>query len=411
MMTATARSAGVAPASSVAPSLANTRNWPLLSVLRSPEGAALAAFQVPETAYQRHSPPFALPGAMPTVFQGKRPRALRYWARQALACAAPSGKAPDFELVVLGRGLIGLGVSLCLMAGYKAHVQYFPLSRVQYANSLLLTAGSFGVMAAAWPVGWALEFTTWRVLLAGIAALVVVGSLVLFIVAPERVEPHAGASLASMAAGYKQIYASGRFWGPATTLGMVMGSFSAVQSLWLGTWLRDVALLDQRGVVAAITIIAFTSMIGYAVMGTFFDRLLRRGITAVTIYLVQGAVSIALFAAITFAPRVVGPVALWVVYGVLGAGGPIIYTIFAQQFPASLIGRVNTAGNLVVFALAFLFQWFVGLVLDLWPVVDGHYAPEGYRAGFAALLALQLVGYVVFVYGARHWLGRPRLTS
>jgi hypothetical protein len=33
----------------------------------------------------------------------------------------------------------------------------------------------------------------------------------------------------------------------------------------------------------------------------------------------------------------------------------------------------------------------MGAVIDLWPVVDGHYAQEGYRAAFGMMLALQVV--------------------
>ena len=63
---------------------------------------------------------------------------------------------------------------------------------------------------------------------------------------------------------------------------------------------------------------------------------------------------------------------------------------FAQFFAPEIGGRVNTASNVLVFGCSFCIQWGVGAVLRLYPVLDGRYAPEGYRAAFFALALLQL---------------------
>ncbi|MBL8253669.1 MAG: MFS transporter, partial [Candidatus Competibacter sp.] len=55
------------------------------------------------------------------------------------------------ELIV-GRGLIGLGVSACLMASFKAFVLWLPAERLPVANGWVLAAGGLGALAATAPV-------------------------------------------------------------------------------------------------------------------------------------------------------------------------------------------------------------------------------------------------------------------
>lgn len=318
----------------------------------------------------------------------------------AAAGSFVSALASSAEWIVVGRALIGLGVSLCLMSAYKAHAQWLPASRVQFANSLLLTFGSLGVLSATGPVGWALDYVSWRAITAAIGVMLLASSALLFLVAPERREPAAGQSLVQLAAGLRQVFEARRFWGPSLSFATVAGTFSAFQSLWLGTWLRDVARLTPSNVIVTLTWIALAATIGYTVLGILFDRLLRAGVDATRIYRVQNGVSIVLFAMIVFSPPAVAT-PVWMIYCVFGAGGPMVFAILAQQFPIHLIGRVNTAANVLVFTFAFFAQWLIGVVLDRWPTLDGHYAADGYRTAIGLLFAVQLAAYVFFSATAR----------
>ena len=43
--------------------------------------------------------------------------------------------APSFTSLVVGRALIGLGVSVCLMASFQAFVLWYPAERIATVNS------------------------------------------------------------------------------------------------------------------------------------------------------------------------------------------------------------------------------------------------------------------------------------
>jgi hypothetical protein len=65
------------------------------------------------------------------------------------------------------------------------------------------------------------------------------------------------------------------------------------------------------------------------------------------------------------------------------------YALLTPLFPPEFTGRVNTASNVLMFGLSFLFQWGIGAVLRLYPAAGGGYAGEGYAAAFWILAAMQ----------------------
>ena len=70
------------------------------------------------------------------------------------------------------------------------------------------------------------------------------------------------------------------------------------------------------------------------------------------------------------APRV-----LWVLFSFTGTIGSLAYAAVSQRFAPRLAGRVNTVLNLFVFLGAFIAQWGIGAIVNLWPQPEaGHFA-------------------------------------
>src|SRR4249920_1037861 len=74
--------------------------------------------------------------------------------------------AKNFELLVVGGALIGLGVAASLIAGLKAIALWFPRERLALFNGCFITIGTFGVVAATAPSELLLHFVGWRTLFA-----------------------------------------------------------------------------------------------------------------------------------------------------------------------------------------------------------------------------------------------------
>ena len=312
------------------------------------------------------------------------------------------------EGLAVGRALIGLGVSACLMAAFRAFVQRFPREKLALVNGVQLAAGGLGALAATVPVEAALRFTDWRGVFQAVSVLTVAAAALLLLV-PRRPVAAVGVGLGAQLRGIGEVFGSPRFWGLAPLGVASQAPYLAVQGLWAGAWLRDAAGLErgQAAVVLLGTAAGMTA--GYLALGAGAERAGRRGIPTGT-FAAGGVAAFMVLQALLVGGLASAPGFFWAAYGFLGTAGVVSYAALTQVFPAHLAGRVNTALNLLVFVAALAAQWGLGAVVGLWPAgPGGGYPPQGYRAGFGALLACQVAGLVWYAAARRREKGRPEV--
>jgi len=287
----------------------------------------------------------------------------------------------------VGRALIGLGVSAGLMGAIKAFSIWFPLSRLATLNGLYLGVGGLGALAATAPAEVLVEGLGWRGMFLMLSALSVVAALLVFFIVPERPLPGHGETLRAQVAGFRRVFSSLIFWRIATPLVVGQGAYIALQGLWLGPWLYDVAGMDRQGVANTLLLTAFAYICGSVFFGAASDRLQSRGISRMAVYKVGLSVSLAML--VLIAAGVHSGMVLFV-YAFTGISSALAYALLAPLFPPEMTGRLITTSNVMLFAVSFAFQWGIGAVLRLHPVVDGRYAAAGYATALAILAALQL---------------------
>jgi predicted MFS family arabinose efflux permease len=308
-----------------------------------------------------------------------------------------------------GRALIGLGVSAGYMAAIKAYTLWFPQQLWPRVNGLHLAAGGFGALTATLPIEWALGVTDWRGVFLALAVLSAAIAAAVFFVVPEPPRPAAPVAGARLLAGVAEVFSSPVFWRVTPLTVVSQMTFMAIQGLWCGPWLRDLAGLDRAGVAGVLFWTAAAMTAGYVAIGFATERLARAGVAPMTTGVWGMTLFMAVQALLAWAP-VAWATPLWMLFGFVGTSGVIPYPALAACFPAHLAGRVSTGLNVLVFVAAFLAQWGIGAVIALFPVTaDGRYSPEGYQAGFVALLALQAACLLWYVASPRVGrLTRPR---
>ncbi len=321
----------------------------------------------------------------------------RYGPRRvltALMCVAGTGAlvfslAQDFVMLSLGRALIGLGVSGCLMGAIKAFTLWFPLSRLATLNGLYLAIGGLGGLSATAPAEAFLGPFGWRALFTVLAAASVSAAALIFFLVPEKPLPGHGQTLRAQIAGFGRIFASTPFWRIALPLVVCHAVYQALQGLWLAPWLYDVAGFERAAVAGAL----FTTAVAYTVGSVFFgvssDRLAGAGVSRLTVYKLGLVTSLAMFILLAAGVTTALPLIL-AVYGFSAISGALAYALFAPLFPPEMTGRVITASNVMMFATSFLFQWGIGALLRFFPEADGRYPVEGYAVAFWSLAALQV---------------------
>lgn len=305
--------------------------------------------------------------------------------------------ANGLGMLFAGRVMIGLGVSACLMAGFKASIQWFARERLPFVNGIQMAAGGFGAMAATAPVEAMAQSSGWRSVFLLLATLSLAAAAFVFFVVPRREEEaHGGkAPLRAGLAGLGAVLQSSLFWRTAPLAVASEASFMAIVGLWAGPWLRDVGGLERAAVADTLLAVAAAMVAGFLLMGLAADRLARFGISSLAVAVTgMGLFTLALATIVVTAS---GAAPLWLAFGFFGTSGILPYAALSQRFPAALAGRLNTTLNVLVFTAAFAAQWGMGAIIGLWPgETPGAYALEGYRAAFALMLGLQALGLAWF---------------
>jgi predicted MFS family arabinose efflux permease len=258
-----------------------------------------------------------------------------------------------------------------------------------------MASGGLGAMSATAPVEWLLSITDWRGLFLGLTVLTVLVGATVWLMVPDKPASVPATSLREQGRGVWQVFTSRVFWRAAPWATLSQATFMALQSLWAGPWLRDVAGLERSAVATVLFTTAAGMVSGYIFMGIVAERLSRTGIRPMAVAGAGMLIFMFCQAALMLEWHL-PPMLLWGVFGFSGTSGILVYADLSQRFPDDLAGRVNTGLNLLVFIAAFCAQWGVGAVIDQWPNTLTGYAPEGYRAGFGLLLALQVLAVLWF---------------
>ncbi|SFB82864.1 Sugar phosphate permease [Marinospirillum celere] len=301
----------------------------------------------------------------------------------------------------IGRGLIGLGVSACLMAAFRAYAALLPAERLTLINGLQLASGGLGALTATAPVEWLLPLLGWRGLFVGLALLTLAIALLVRLRVPSILSA-TSRSQDSLGVQIKESLAVFRHpaflrIAPACVLNQAI--YIAFLSLWAGIWLRE--MLGFSGTETADLLFASAAgmVAGFMGLGWLASRLINLGFTTTQVSL-TGMLIFALGLVAMLLRWPLPPTLLWVLLGFFGSSGTLMYAGLSQQFPQKLAGRVNTALNLLVFASAFLIQWLLGVLIGLWSTdADGRYPEMAYFSAFGAVIACQLLALAwYFVY-------------
>jgi len=334
-----------------------------------------------------------------------RPR--RVNAALLLACAAGCfvfAAAPNLQWLVAGRILIGVGVAACLMASLRTFRLWVDAGHLPSVNGAMLAVGNAGAIASTAPVLWLLGLISWGQLfvVVGMAALLTSAWLAFKVPDPPTSQhadhggkPHPSpASTQTVAAvGWADVLASREFWAivPIACLTNAVGL--AVQGLWAGPWLIDVAGIPRERIGYYLLLVPAGMLAANLALGRALTHWVGRGGSAVRF---TGIACIA--ALVGQAPFLLSwsnaPAVVMLLFGLTHVCGNLAFAALAPHFPAAVAGRLVTTINFILFMSSFLLQWGMGLVINGFPAAaPGAYRAEGYEAAFLTLLAMQVIAF------------------
>ena len=321
----------------------------------------------------------------------------------AAAGGAWFAHAETAAAAMAARALVGVGVSACLMASFTAFVLWYPPERISIMNGVAFSAGAVGAMAATVPLELLLRVWYWRDAFMLIVAATVGVSLVLWLWVPERTARRPTEGLREIVQALVGLLRDAAFQRLAICLGASQFAAVALQTLWIATWLRDVASYTPAEVARGLLAVNVAMIVGYLAFGGIADALQRRRRNALP--LLVGGVGVS---SISLGLLILGcpfSLLLWCLFVGTGTAVVLAYSILARRYSSGMAGRTYTAINVFGFIGMFTGQWAIGLVLGMWPQTARGYAPEAYPWALAMTWIVQFAGLVWL------WRGRAFLQS
>jgi predicted MFS family arabinose efflux permease len=328
---------------------------------------------------------------------GPRRVIVAFLTMAVLGCVA-FALATSFTGLLAARVLTGMGVSACLMAPLTGFRRWLSPPALLRVNAWMLMTGSLGMVAATLPVQWLLPLTGWRGLFWGLAVLVVLAMAVIWRWVPDGHGTSTDTTPSSPAIGYSDIVRH-PFFRQMAPIGFVnYGGMVAVQTLWAGPWMVQVAGDSTEQAAFGLFAINLSMLVTFWLWGVVGPLLVRRGLSAGRLIAWGLPVSLLVLLAIVWlGPRAGWP--WWALFCVSSTLVSLSQPAVAQALPPQAVGRALSAYNLVIFAGIFCVQWAIGLAVDGlsalgWDTVSSY-------QGAVALLGLScLAAYVTFL---RHY--------
>lgn len=314
------------------------------------------------------------------------------------------GFAPDLNVALIGRTLVGLGVSVVFIAMLKLIAVWFDERRFATLVGLAMLLGNLGSVLAGTPLATATELASWRHIFAAAAGVSALLGIAAWFCIREGAAHQAGSPVMSRAAVWQAlrgVLANRATWPAVWANFGVGGSYFAFAGLWATPYLMQVHGLDRLQAAHHLSLCFAGFAFGCLAIGSLSDRLRSRKPVLIGGTVVYCALWLVWLSALRMPVGV--SYALFLLMGFATASFSLTWACAKEVNPPQLSGISTSIANMGCFLAGALLQPAVGAVMDLgWDgsIVDGvrRYAVEDFRAGIALLTGAGFLGLVASLF-------------
>lgn len=310
-----------------------------------------------------------------------------------LACAGSllMGLSSGLGLAVLGRVLVGFGVSTIFVCNFKLLAEWFTTREFAFMGGLFMAAGGIGVLSASAPLAWVSNMIGWRMTLIIVGLITLAMALVVYLLVRNKPQemglpalhpPEAGAfdKTAGLWQGMGEVLTAPRFWPLAIYAFTAIGTFFSLAGLWGGPYLMQAYGLSKPQAGAVLSMGAFALIAGSPLLSFLANVVGRKNV-----FLACSVLLILVFGLFTLFPEKLPLSLLYLFFFSFslagGATGQITATVAKELFPLRIAGTSVGALNLFPFLGGAIFQVVMGAILS-GTANEAGYALAGYRAMF-----------------------------
>lgn len=320
----------------------------------------------------------------------------------AVAGSVLLGFAPSLPAAVVGRTLVGFGVSMLFVPTMKILAEWFRPREFATMTGILMAMGGLGSLTAATPLEALSSWLGWRAsfFMVGLFTLVLAALIWAFVrdrpsdlgwPSPNDA-PGAKPSSIGLWEGTKRVLARAAFWPLAAWFFFDCAIFFSFGGLWGGPYLIHVYGLTKAGAGHVLSMFAVGMIIGSPLLGHLSNRVFR---ARKPVIVLASLASLGLTASLAFATDRLSVPALYLVCLGLGLFTSAVvvvgFTMAKELFPVQIAGTSTGLANLFPFAGGAVFQPILGHILETQGKIGNAFTVEGYRQAFLALFACGVV--------------------
>ncbi|MBW2411438.1 MAG: MFS transporter [Deltaproteobacteria bacterium] len=312
------------------------------------------------------------------------------------------GVAPSLPVAILGRILVGLGVSTVFVCNFKLLSEWFSPRKFVVMGGAFMAMGGIGALFSSAPLAWASNVMGWRMTLVavGIVSLLMAALTYIFVrnrpsemglpaISAGSDSSHTAEEI-SLMAGMKMVVLSGRFWPVSIWAFCVIGISFAIGGLWGGPYLMQVYGLSKAAAGGVLSTFALALILGSPAMGWLANRFGRKSVLT-GCSLVLAAVSGLMCWYVDDMPLPLLYILFFCLFLTGAPAGPVVAAVSKELFPISISGTSVGTVNLCPFLGGAIFQVIIGAVLTAGGQAQGKYTLISFRFMFLICLAAALL--------------------
>ncbi|MFZ2854655.1 MAG: MFS transporter [Rhodocyclaceae bacterium] len=318
------------------------------------------------------------------------------------------GMAPNLEMALIGRTLIGLGVSVTFIAMLKIIAVWFDERHFASLVGLSMLVGNLGSVLAGAPLSWLAQATGWRGVFVGVAAVSVLLGVACWLLVRDRPEsadsgtaspggkPHFDRTVVIV--GLLSVLRNRATWPAACVNFGIAGSFFAFAGLWATPFLTQVYGMTRNVAANHLSLYFAGFAFGCVLIGMLSDRIGRRK----PVLIVSSHVFVAIWLVWLFGLSLplAASYALFALMGLSTASFTLTWACAKEVNPPLLSGMSTSVTNMGGFLAGALLQPLVGWAMDLhWQgglTASGArlYTAEDFHVGLLLLAGSATIGAI-----------------
>jgi predicted MFS family arabinose efflux permease len=310
--------------------------------------------------------------------------------------------ASGLELALVGRTLIGLGVSVTFIAMLKIIAVSFDERRFATLVGLAMLIGNLGSVLAGAPLSWLAQVVSWRHIFVALAAVSLLLGVACWVLlreqsvgaGPSKPKPTIDRSL--VLSGLLSVLKNRDNWPTVCVNFGICGSFFAFAGLWATPFLTQAHGLSRAAAANHVSLYFVGFALGCMFMGALSDRLgKRKPVLIATSHLYLLIWLVLLW---DLALPLLASYALFTLMGLVTAGFTLTWSCAKEVNAPQLSGISTSVTNMAGFLAGAILQPLVGWVMDqrwqggLTSTGARLFTADDYHAGLLLLAAVAAFG-------------------